>query len=130
MIGGTNLTLLNRALRADGLILKPAFAAHRIDRYYVNTSHLDLWWSENSCAGDEVWSAPTLPARANSSARHDRRANSMARLFSLTTSHADDRVSHEVWWYSLLSWDMSDSNCSLSSAELSPPAVRTQLRGL
>ena len=120
MIGGTNLTLLNRALRADGRILKPAFAAHRIDRFYVNESKLELGSIENSCAGDELWSAPTLPARANSSARHDRRANSMARLFA---SLPNDSISEGVWWYSILSWDMSDSNCSVSAAELSPPAV-------
>lgn len=120
MIGGTNLTLLSRALRGDGLILKPAYAAHRIDRFYVNGSGSGLWPNENNCGGAEVWSAPTLPARANLSARHDRRANSMARLFSLSAIHADD--SSGVWWYSLLSWDTSDSNCSLSAAELSPPA--------
>ena len=34
MIGGTNMTLLNRALRADAVILKPGFAAHRLDAFY------------------------------------------------------------------------------------------------
>jgi hypothetical protein len=113
MIGGTNLTLLNRALRADGVILKPGFAAHRLDNFYLNAS-------DNACANAEVWSAPTLPARANSSARHDRRSNSMARLFPLSGQPSSGGG---LWWYSLLLWDLSKSNCTLIPPQLSPPAL-------
>ena len=114
MIGGTNLTLLNRALRSDGVILKPGFAAHRLDNYYLNTS-------DNTCSKAEVWSAPAVPARANSSARHDRRANSMARLFPLNQSH---KSGGGLWWYSLLLWDLSGVNsCAINPAQLSPPAL-------
>ena len=35
----------------DGLILKPAYAAHRIDRFYVNGSGSGLWPNENNCGG-------------------------------------------------------------------------------
>ena len=122
MIGGTNLTLLNRALRPDGIILKPAFAAHRLDNfYYLNSTSGN---NANTCARAEVWSAPTVPARSNSSARHDRRANSMARLFPLG-GDVEGRGSggSRVWWYSLLLWDLSESNCTITPAELSPPAL-------
>lgn len=121
MIGGTNLTLLNRALRADGVILKPGFAAHRLDTFYYrepppgrqrtgthvvgSASNLLL---SSPCYMAEVWSAPTVPSRVNGTARTDRRANSMARLFPLNgQASAADTVAGERWWYSLLLSDLS-----------------------
>ena len=93
MINGTNVTLLSRALRSDGVILKPGFAAHRLDSFYHTAS-------TNVCAKAEVWSAPTVPARTNGSARHDRRANSMVRLFPLRgPAHSADGSG--LWWYSV-----------------------------
>eukprot|EP01052_Picozoa_sp_SAG31_P012126 SAG31_NODE_701_length_12730_cov_3.008709_1_plen_646_part_00 len=110
-VGSTNATLLNRALRSDGVILKPGFAAHRLDDFYSTVpGHL--------CAGDEIWSAPTVPARLVASAREDRRANSMVRLFPL-----DGREDVGVWWYSLLLYDLNETRCSLIPAMLSPPAL-------
>ena len=89
-VGRTNTTLLNRALRSDGVILKPGFAAHRLDAFYQATP-------QNLCAGQEIWSAPTVPARFASAAR-DRRANSMVRLFPLDGS----TESAVAWWYNCL----------------------------
>ena len=130
MIGGTNLTLLNRALRSDGVILKPGFAAHRLDNFYMDTANTNTntstSTSTSTCRKAEVWSAPTVPARTNSSARHDRRANSMARLFPLTGSgrvRNRSASTRDLWWYSLLLWDLSESNCSITPAQLSPPAL-------
>jgi hypothetical protein len=95
------------------VILKPGFAAHRLDNFYLTAR-------DNLCAGDEIWSAPTVPARLAASAREDRRANSMARLFPL-----DGGEDEGVWWYSLLLYDLSETRCLLTPAHLSPPALST-----
>ncbi len=120
MIGGTNLTLLNRALRTDGVILKPSFAAHRLDAFYYGElppgqQHARAHeWSPSKpspsspCYLAEVWSAPTVPSRVNGTARTDRRANSMARLFPLNgQASAVDTAAGGRWWYSLLLSDLS-----------------------
>ena len=112
MIGGTNLTLLNRALRADGVILKPGFAAHRLDAFYYGEPPPGRQRATGTHGGSpsspchlaEVWSAPTVPSRVNGTARTDRRANSMARLFSLNGRQAS---AVGLWWYSLLLSDLS-----------------------
>ena len=126
MIGGTNMTLLNRALRADAVILKPGFAAHRLDAFYHADPPGDTPQSQHHrastgpppspsssssssllCSKAEVWSAPTVPARVNGTARTDRRANSMARLFPVS-GEAESAASTAAgrWWYSLLLSDL------------------------
>jgi hypothetical protein len=118
MIGGTNLTLLDRALRADGVILKPGFAAHRLDAFYSGEPAPGRQRATGTHGGSpsspchlaEVWSAPTVPSRVNGTARTDRRANSMARLFPLNgrqASAAADTAAGGLWWYSLLLSDLS-----------------------
>ena len=77
MIGGTNLTLLNRALRSDGVILKPGFAAHRLDSFYLNAS-------TSACACDE------RPARVVPMTRNSRRAGTAVKS---AAAHADHSIS-------------------------------------
>ena len=91
MVNGTNSTRLALATRADGVILKPAHTALRVDDFYA---------AGNDCAGAEVWSAASAVARSVSSSE-DRRANSFARLDAdagLGAGGADG-----VWWFSILS---------------------------
>ena len=125
-VGRTNRSLLERALRSDGMILKPGFPAHRLDLFYLPSS---------PCVKAEIWSAPTVPARVGASARVDRRANSMVRLFALDGGSDDEALTAAapaaaataatsgVWWYNLLLYDLHQSKCTLTPAQLSPPGV-------
>ena len=91
MVNGTNATRLALATRADGVILKPAHTALRIDDFYA---------AGNDCAGAEIWGAASAVAGSASSSE-DRRANSFARLDAdagLGAGGADG-----LWWFSILS---------------------------
>jgi len=94
------------ATRTDGVILKPAFAALRIDAFYR---------AGGPCQGKEVWTAGTLPASAHDHGPHAR-ANSMAR-----TDSADGMGSETgVWWYSVLATDVGTPSCAITPADLWP----------
>ena len=138
LINGTNATLLRKALRQDGTILKPASAALRVDRY----------WKPAPDGGAEIWAAVTGPAGsggggvgtatpANNGGANsvggggrtetavDNRANSMAGLGEEET--AGDDV---VWWWSVLSTDVDGTALNaapLMTHELWPaPAASAQ----
>lgn len=81
LINGTNVTLLHRAIRVDGTILKPASTALRVDRFYRG----------GEVGGAEIWAAPSGPAGGAT----DDRANALA---PLGEPSADDGL----WWWSVI----------------------------
>jgi len=78
---------LRRAIRADGVLLKPCFPILRAERYYVGPYK----WQ-----GDEVWTSVGGPAGSDD-ARTDARANSMASMSSAS------RQPDALWWPLILS---------------------------
>jgi hypothetical protein len=90
LINGTNASLLLRASRSDGTLLKPASSAVRIDRHYARAG------------GAEVWLAPTTPA---TSADPDRCAiaNSMPDLSEPSWSQ------QQPWGWSILATNVNGS---------------------
>eukprot|EP00947_MAST-08B_sp_MAST-8B-sp1_P003239 g3239.t1 len=96
---GTNVTRLLLASRADGVILKPAHPALRID------------------SNPAVWAAATLPAAYGGDPATDRRANSLARLIALGGGSAKSEGSDDepaMWWYNLLATDTTSSPATAS----------------
>ena len=96
-------------------VLKPAFTALRIERYYRPAPH----------GGAEIWAAVTGPAGSAHSAE-DARANSMAQLGDEATT-----AEGALWWWSILATDVDGglpSGSPLQVAELwPPPTPGTQL---
>jgi hypothetical protein len=115
MVNGTNATRLNLATRADGIILKPAHSALRVDNFY----------GVGECANKEIWSAASSVARSPL-ASNDRRANSFARLDADEGLGADS--SDGFWWYSILSTQITtNSNCqSIGTASLWPVSAGSE----
>ena len=98
---GTNVTRLLLASRADGVILKPAHPALRID------------------SNPAVWAAATLPAAYGGDPATDRRANSLARLIALGGGSAKSDGSDDepaMWWYNLLATDTTSSPATGATA--------------
>lgn len=87
LVNCTDAKLLNRSLRQDGVILRPASAALRVNRFYDSPP----------TGGAEIWVAVTGPA-GSSDPRRDGRANSMAALGESEV----DAVVGAVWWWSIL----------------------------
>jgi hypothetical protein len=99
---GTNVTRLLLASRSDGVLLKPAHTALRLDVAPPNPEGAPRPGQRSL----EVWAAPAVPARPSAagygrsgaaglrSAATDRRANSLARLANVDGS-AD---ASERWW--------------------------------
>ncbi|CAE8598043.1 unnamed protein product, partial [Polarella glacialis] len=110
LVGKTNASLLFKATRADGVILKPASAALRIDRFYDPIQ-----------GGSEIWAAPTFPSR-NADSKEDQLANSMAPL--------EDEHCEQLYGWMILATNV-DKNASGSApvavTELWPrPAAGTE----
>jgi len=90
MIGATNASLLRTAMRTDGVLLKPASAALRVDRFYA---------APRARPGfNEIWAAPSAPARHGGDSRTDRRANSLSRL----DGSVNQGVADGHWWWNVL----------------------------
>ena len=110
---GTNVTRLLLASRSDGVLLKPAHTALRLDVAPPNPEGAPRPGHKSL----EVWAAPAVPARPSASgfarsgaaglksAATDRRANSLARLANVDGS-AD---ASERWWYTLLATDVNSA---------------------
>ena len=108
---GTNVTKLLQTSRSDGVLLKPAHPALRLDVAPPNTGGPPRAGFEAL----EVWAAAAVPSRPSVagyartgaagllSAATDRRANSLARLQHVNGS-ADVA---ERWWYTLLATDVN-----------------------
>eukprot|EP00912_Choanoflagellata_sp_UC4_P000323 UC4_evm4s197 len=90
LINGTNASLLKRALRIDGTILKPASAALRVGRYY-----------KPLVGGAEIWAAPSGPAGGFDDS--DGRANSFPALVP-----RDD----DFWWWNILATNVDGARPS------------------
>lgn len=116
MLNVTNATRLNLATRADGVILKPAFAAYRFDGFYYQPSK-----KVYKCAKKEIWLAVSVPARSQS-ARIDRRANSMVRLQPLNTKLLKKKA-NLVWWYNILMSNIGPSPPSEIACTLLPSCM-------
>ena len=99
----TNVSLLSRATRADGIILKPASAALRLDRFY-----------DAHRGGAEIWAAPTEPG--TSDPRTDSVANSMAALESASSPDA-----LRGWMILATNVDGGVSGAPVATSELWPP---------
>ena len=91
LVGATDAPLLRRAMRADGVLLKPAFTALRLDRFY-----------DASGGAAEIWAAPTGPA-GTADARADGRANAFADL----NAAASDPLA--LWWWVLIATNVDGS---------------------
>ena len=83
LVGATDASLLSRATRADGTILKPAAPALRLERYYTALGG----------PGAEVWVAPAGPA-ASADPRTDERANARLDLGAVAAA----AVALPSWW--------------------------------
>jgi hypothetical protein len=114
---GTNVTRLQLASREDGVILKPAHTALRLDSAPGRVS--------GRMKTNEIWAAPGLPSVFKNTAggahkpspdpATDRRANSFAKLI------ADDGSPEDAarWWYTLLATDVGSQTAG-SCPALSP----------
>ena len=126
MVNGTNASRLLLATREDGTIQKPAHAAARLDLTYLGSTAA----APNQCAGQEIWVAPSVPSRGQSTSEFyspttDRRANSMVRLAALDGSEAN---SPGVWWYSILASNVAAPGCAVTPSMLWPlPVTDTAL---
>ena len=106
LLNGTDQAVLTRAMRTDGVLLKPCFPILRVDRWFT------------SSGGSEIWAAVSGPA-GGTNARTDARANSMADLLA---SGSDAR-----WSWQILSTNVDGSQAAGRPLELSelwpqPPA--------
>ena len=110
---GTNVTKLLQTSRSDGVLLKPAHTALRLDV----APPVPNGPPRHGFKPLEVWAAASVPARPSVaghaqtgaagllSAATDRRANSLARL-----AHLNGSVNNaERWWYTLLATDTTSS---------------------
>jgi hypothetical protein len=109
---GTDADLLRRAIRYDGVILKPAAPILRVDRWYSSTG------------GAEVWATVSGPAHSDD-ARTDRIANSMASLAH--PPHMSAGAPAALWWRTVLATNVDGTSASgvpLALSELwpTPPA--------
>ena len=120
---GTNVTKLLQTSRLDGVLLKPAHTALRLDVAPPNPGGPPRAGFDAL----EVWAAAAVPSRPSAvgysrtgaagllSAATDRRANSLVRLAHVNGS-AD---AAERWWYTLLATDVS-SNDNSTAATIAP----------
>ena len=100
----TDATLLHRATRAGGIILRPAHPLLRLDRWFTSEG------------GAEIRAAVSGPA-GGVDARVDARANAMAQLHDASTD------ANAVWWWSILSTNVDGTlreGRPLSLSELWP----------
>ena len=105
-INKTDSTLLARAVRKDGVILKPASTALRADRFY------------GPLGGVELWAAPSGPA-GSTDARSDGKANSMVQF---------DNFEGAVWWWNILVTNAPSHERPLALKELWPqPAIGSKM---
>jgi hypothetical protein len=121
---GTNVTKLLQTSRSDGVLLKPAHTALRLD---VAPPHPN-GPPRPGFKSLEVWAAASVPARPSVSgyaqtgaagllsAASDRRANSFARLVHVNGSTDNN----ERWWYTLLATDTSSINVHPSAEACAP----------
>ena len=108
-VGRTDARMLVRASRADGAILKPAFPALRLDRWFT------------ARGGAELRLAVAGPA-GSADPRYDARANSMARLHAAASDPA------AKWWWIVLATNVGGEERTVDLSELWPrPPVATQL---
>ena len=94
---GTNVSRLGLASRADGVLLKPAHTALRLD------------------SDVRIWAAPALPSRfvTGNGGQHGNDPASDARANSLAKLGADDSSVQGVddkWWYTLLATDVTNTS--------------------
>ena len=104
LVGDTDAALLRRAMRRDGVLLKPGFPSVRTDRYFTATG------------GAEIWTAPTGPAMSDDP-RVDARANSMAVL------EKADGEANDTWWWVVLATNVDGNTAAgrpFSTSELWP----------
>eukprot|EP01043_Picozoa_sp_COSAG02_P033773 COSAG02_NODE_2323_length_9134_cov_28.189928_8_plen_280_part_00 len=120
---GTNVTKLLQTSRSDGILLKPAHTALRLDV----APPIPNGSPRQGFKPLEVWAAASVPARPSvagyarssaaglRSAATDRRANSLARL-----AHVNGSTNiAERWWYTLLATDTSSGHVPSPCAPVS-----------
>lgn len=108
---GTNVTKLLQTSRSDGVLLKPAHTALRLDVAppvpngdpRPGFERLEVWAAASVPARPSVSGYAAVGAAGLLSAATDRRANSLARLAHVNGS--SDNA--ERWWYTLLATDTS-----------------------
>ena len=117
---GTNVTKLLQTSRSDGVLLKPAHTALRLDVAPPNPGGP----ARAGFKALEVWAAAAVPSRPSVagyartgasgllSAATDRRANSLARLAHVNGS----TDTAERWWYTLLATDVSSNDTPTPAA--------------
>lgn len=104
MLNRTNVTLINAAIRTDGVILKPSSAALRLDRFYRVPCPTDTT-TPDQAQRYEVTAAATTPAVHASSVLDDR-----------ADSRADLERENEILWWNILSTDkLSQTDDSMFS---------------
>ena len=98
-LGRTNTSLLARAMRIDGTILKPASAALRLDRFY-----------DRQKGGAEIWAAPSRPGDLSDPST-DAVANSMADM---------QKSTGEAWAWLILATNAIHETAPIATSELWP----------